>query len=212
MWLSLAFIGAAVPAAIFIRTGRSNTNAVPAGPSGELLFKKNIRLQPGEMLNINTATLDELKRVPHVNRQMAVIIMAHRAGRGAFVEKEDLKKLSGITNTAYDAMEPFIEAGNGRSVTVDGEFFRMFPRRINLNTAVESDLTRVPYVQKYFAGLILEYRQSHESFRSTGELVEAFKKMRELGNYNQMQYSSPKERAFTIEPFFCVQVDDCGWK
>lgn len=54
-----------------------------------------------ETININTASADELRRIPHVGDALAEAIMKHRETHGAFRRPEDLMLVNGISDTRF---------------------------------------------------------------------------------------------------------------
>ena len=54
-----------------------------------------------ESININTAGLDELRRIPHVGTSIAEKIIEHREKHGPFKRPEDLMLIQGINDVRY---------------------------------------------------------------------------------------------------------------
>lgn len=54
-----------------------------------------------EAVNINTASFDELQRIPHVGASMAEKIIEHRENHGPFKRPEELMLISGISDVRY---------------------------------------------------------------------------------------------------------------
>lgn len=59
-------------------------------------------------ININTATLDELKTHPYIRYSLANPIVAYRKEHGPFTKPEDLKKVMAVTEEAYQKFSPYI--------------------------------------------------------------------------------------------------------
>lgn len=59
-------------------------------------------------ININTATLDELKAHPYIRYSMANPIIAYRNEHGPFSKTEDLKKVMAVTEEAYIKILPYL--------------------------------------------------------------------------------------------------------
>ena len=49
-------------------------------------------------LNLNTATVEELAKVPGLNQDLAKKIIEHRKENGEFIDMEELLDVPGITN------------------------------------------------------------------------------------------------------------------
>lgn len=60
------------------------------------------------LLNINTATLEQLKQHPYIRYQVANAIVQYRMQHGAFAKLEDLKKIMLVTEEAYNKMAPYL--------------------------------------------------------------------------------------------------------
>lgn len=63
---------------------------------------------PVALLNINTATLEQLKQHPYIRYQLANAIVQYRVQHGAFAKVEDLKKIMLVTEDAYNKMAPYL--------------------------------------------------------------------------------------------------------
>jgi competence protein ComEA len=59
-------------------------------------------------ININTASIDELKQHPYIRYALAKAIIAYRDAHGEFAQKEDLKKIMLITEDVFRKIDPYI--------------------------------------------------------------------------------------------------------
>lgn len=59
-------------------------------------------------ININTASVDELKAHPYIKYSLANPIVAYRNEHGAFSKLEDLKKVMVITEDVYNKILPYL--------------------------------------------------------------------------------------------------------
>jgi len=59
-------------------------------------------------ININTATLDEMKVHPYIKYNLANPIVAYRNEHGAFSKIEDIKKVVTVTDEIYKKIEPYL--------------------------------------------------------------------------------------------------------
>ncbi len=59
-------------------------------------------------ININTATIDELKAHPYIRYSLANPIVAYRNQHGAFEKMEDLKKIMVVTDAVYEKVAPYL--------------------------------------------------------------------------------------------------------
>ncbi|WP_283170411.1 ComEA family DNA-binding protein [Curtanaerobium respiraculi] len=62
----------------------------------------------GSLVNINTASQAELESLPGIGPSTAARIVANRADEGPFIQKDDLKRISGIGDKKYAALEDLI--------------------------------------------------------------------------------------------------------
>lgn len=62
-------------------------------------------------ININTATVDELKAHPYIRYALANPIIAYRNQHGSFSSIEDLKKIMVITDDVYNKITPYLTLG-----------------------------------------------------------------------------------------------------
>jgi|CXWL01.1.fsa_nt_gi competence ComEA-like helix-hairpin-helix protein len=60
-------------------------------------------------ININTATVDELKVHPYIRWGLANPIVAYRNEHGLFVKIEDIKKVMAVTEEIYNKIAPYLE-------------------------------------------------------------------------------------------------------
>lgn len=60
------------------------------------------------VVNVNTATAEQLELLPGVGPSRASAIIAHRAKHGAFKKPEDLIEVSGIGERAFERLRPFV--------------------------------------------------------------------------------------------------------
>lgn len=59
-------------------------------------------------ININNASVDELKQHPYIRYALAKAIIAYRDAHGEFAQKEDLKKIMLITEDVFRKIDPYI--------------------------------------------------------------------------------------------------------
>jgi competence protein ComEA len=69
-------------------------------------------LNPGntsvKKININTATVDELKAHPYIKYSIANPIVSYRNEHGAFSKIEDIKKVMAVTDEVYKKISPYL--------------------------------------------------------------------------------------------------------
>jgi competence protein ComEA len=59
-------------------------------------------------ININTASADELTRIPHVGEKLAEKIIEHRELNGPFRRVEHLMLIQGISDTRFRKIRPLV--------------------------------------------------------------------------------------------------------
>jgi competence protein ComEA len=80
-------------------------------PVGQLNQTPPAEAPPVGLLNINTATADELDELPGIGDVIAERIVAYRESHGAFASIEELAEVSGISERMVDDLRPLITAG-----------------------------------------------------------------------------------------------------
>jgi len=116
-----------------------------------------------ESIDINTASLEELKEIPGIGDSKAKAIIDHREKNGKFVSVSDLLSVPGI---GPSNIEVILEKIKPLEVAMAGS------RKINVNTASESELDRLPGIGQVLASRIVEYRKSNGRFTKCEELLE----------------------------------------
>jgi competence protein ComEA len=66
------------------------------------------KFQPGQSLDVNTATEAELTQLPGVGPSLARRIVEYREANGPFQTIDDLQNVSGIGPSKFAKMEPYI--------------------------------------------------------------------------------------------------------
>ncbi|MEO8771819.1 MAG: helix-hairpin-helix domain-containing protein [Ferruginibacter sp.] len=61
-----------------------------------------------KQININTATLDELKEHPYIRYQIANAIIQYRTQHGNFVDVDDIKKIMLVSNELFGKLAPYL--------------------------------------------------------------------------------------------------------
>lgn len=62
----------------------------------------------GVAININTASLNELQRIPHVGEKVAARIIEHRDINGPFRRVEHLMLIQGISDKRFRKIRPLV--------------------------------------------------------------------------------------------------------
>jgi competence protein ComEA len=80
---------------------------VPAAASDASNKGPSAPLEPGA-ININTASAEDLQRLPHVGPAVAEKIVAHRRKFGPFKRPEQLMMIDGISDLRFRRIRPLI--------------------------------------------------------------------------------------------------------
>lgn len=62
----------------------------------------------GERININTASPEDLERLPGIGKTRAADIVAFREAKGPFASPEGILEISGIGQKTYEKLAPYI--------------------------------------------------------------------------------------------------------
>ena len=107
--LTLAFLGA-----LAWLTLRGEPNAVTVGRytvSTERSVPPEETVRARELVNVNTATAEELKQLPGIGPALAKAIVDYRAEHGPFQSAEELTNVSGIGAGKLDGIRNEITLG-----------------------------------------------------------------------------------------------------
>ena len=133
------------------------------------------------VLNPNTASAEELERLPGIGEVTAERIVSYRQAHGAFTQLSDLLKVKGIGQATYREIAAYLtlevlpsaeettSSGTEQAGTDTPDESSGFP--IDLNAATASDLIRVPGIGEATARSILDYREQLGRFDSLEQLL-----------------------------------------
>lgn len=110
-------------------------------------------------LDINRATLEEWQHLPGIGEKRAAQIVRFRESLGGFLTVEQLGEMYGMPDSVFQKIRPMC-------MLTATEI-----RKINLNTASESDLDKHPYISAKQAKLIVAYREQHGAYASVDDLT-----------------------------------------
>lgn len=86
----------------------AETYALPDSTFQKIKDKLVINNPAVKKININTATVDELKTHPYIRYNLANAIVQYRSQHGDFIAVSDLKKIMMITDDIYNKAEPYL--------------------------------------------------------------------------------------------------------
>ena len=94
--------------AVFL--GKPDLIAVPNEERPHSQTTETLAPSTPELLNINTASAEELETLPNISAQMAQRIVAYREQHGEFASVEALQNVKGIGAKALEKLRPFVDA------------------------------------------------------------------------------------------------------
>ena len=184
---ALVFLGIVIAAGAVLRVVRARADApgapivAPDLPAGDLAKQARLArqaleatrpLMPGERVDLDTASAQQIERLPRVGPQLARRIVDEREAHGPFGSLEGLKRVSGIGPGTLKGFErttsfsgtplPAPEPTGPPGLSVTGP--------LSLNGATAADLAQLPGVGPSLAGRIVTWRTAHGGFREIKEL------------------------------------------
>jgi comEA protein len=92
--------------------GKTSAASEPSSPSKKSSSSSSSssseKLAPGTKININTASAEELDKLPEIGPTKAKAIVDYRTANGKFASPEDIMKVSGIKEGTYAKIKDFI--------------------------------------------------------------------------------------------------------
>ncbi|RKU16194.1 hypothetical protein C6500_18450 [Candidatus Poribacteria bacterium] len=94
--------------AVFL--GKPDLIAVPDEERPQNQTTETLIPSKPELLNINTASVEELQTLPNIGVQMAQRIVDYRTQHGKFVSVDALQDVKGIGAKTLEKLRPFVDA------------------------------------------------------------------------------------------------------
>ena len=69
---------------------------------------ESVKKDENDLININTADVEELCKIPGIGESRAKAIIEYRESQGGFKEIEDLKNISGIKDATFNKIKPYV--------------------------------------------------------------------------------------------------------
>ena len=60
-------------------------------------------------ININSASVDDLKKHPYMNKKAAVAIYMHRVNNGDFKSVQEIKELNFVSDSLFNKIAPYLK-------------------------------------------------------------------------------------------------------
>lgn len=148
-------------------------------------------LAPGEKIDVNTASAEELDRI--VGTGVAQKIVDYRTSIGRFTTIEQLDSVPGVGPATLEKLRPAVTLGAAAGVVSARPSFQSAasvadwdrtpqkaPRErsasstgtVDLNTASVAELTSLPGIGEALAERIVAWRQENGGFRSVDQLLD----------------------------------------
>ncbi|MBP7416762.1 MAG: helix-hairpin-helix domain-containing protein [Pyrinomonadaceae bacterium] len=78
--------------------------------SSRVEYERPVAQPPVSAININTATVDDLERLPHIGSKTAEAIIEFRNANGPFRRVEHLMLIRGVSETRFAELRPILRA------------------------------------------------------------------------------------------------------
>jgi competence protein ComEA len=105
-----------------------------------------IKLKPGEKLELNSAKIEDLQRLPGIGLAFAQRIYDYRERLGGFYTVEQLKEVTGLGEAKYLGMQPYLTLKLNNV------------HKLSINTAFEPELLAHPYCKASWVAEVLTKR------------------------------------------------------
>jgi DNA uptake protein ComE-like DNA-binding protein len=125
----------------------------------DLTSKKKPIAEIPAMININTADSALFEKLPGIGPVLARRIIRYRAALGGYYSPAQIREVFGVTDSLILRISEQLEADTA------------YLKKINLNTSEERDLARHPYIGKYVAAGIVQYRKHIGKILNINELL-----------------------------------------
>lgn len=104
-------------------------------------------------LDINTATVEQLKTIPNIGNQLPYKMVSFREKLGGFVYMAQVKETYGMTDSIFQKILPYLHL---QHIEI---------RKLNLNTATEYEFNAHPYIDKTLSKALVIYRTQHGGYK-----------------------------------------------
>jgi len=125
----------------------------------DLTSKKKPIAELPVTININTADSALFEKLPGIGPVLARRIIRYRAMLGGYFSPAQIREVYGVTDSLILRISERLEADTAHL------------KKINLNTSEERDLARHPYIGRYVAAGIVQYRKHIGKILNINELL-----------------------------------------
>jgi len=113
----------------------------------------------------------ELQLLKGIGSTKADAIVKYRESKGPFLQKEDIKNVSGIGDATYDKIKDRLKISESSKNIGNNQEIHNEKHLININLASQSQLESIPGIGPVKAKSILEYRESNGLFQDLSDLI-----------------------------------------
>ena len=130
------------------------------------------------LININTATSEELQTLSGIGEAKAAAIIAYREEHGAFNDISEIMNVSGIGEKMFENIRDSITTGDDSSADAEssqssapGPSAPPETVLININTATSEELQTLSGIGEAKTAAIIAYREEHGAFNDISEIM-----------------------------------------
>jgi DNA uptake protein ComE-like DNA-binding protein len=136
---------------------RIENNYTAAKFNGSNAYKAPTEKTVG-LLNANTASSYDLKKLPGIGNSLPYKIVNFREKLGGFLNMQQVKETYGMTDSIFQSILPLVHV---LPITI---------KKLNINSASDFELNAHPYIDKRLSKAITIYRSQHGNYKSVNEL------------------------------------------
>lgn len=141
-----------------------------AGPVAETTQSEPNSAVVPALININTATSEELQTLSGIGEAKAAAIIAYRDEYGAFNDISEIVNVSGIGEKIFENIRDVITVGENPPPPTSSNTPPV-PDLININTANSAELQTLSGIGEAKAAAIIAYREEHGAFEDISEIM-----------------------------------------
>jgi len=117
------------------------------------------KLVKGETIDLNSATVETLKRLPGIGEEYAKRIYNYRRQLGGFISVEQIKEVQGFSGKRFDNISSYL-------------VIKKSHERIKINSHSSDKLSGHPYINEKQLNSIIENRGKDKKITTMDELLE----------------------------------------